>query len=577
MISILLTTLIVSNVPDYYLLVSDKANLLNSGNSLAKTLQEAGAAWEANENGIWGWPTAEDKKKDALIVIGGEDFSNVRLLLDSGYTVWGRRKNCSERTCCREPFGYLSYLADDTLPVKPSRASLTFLHGHLDSWHQDRDLKTLIEESIVCTSQTGRYSALSWRYQISIPSWIKQNKFIENWKSSSIEEIMPAPSNFNSFLGAQFTITEGLLRLQPISFYKSLLNAISPKEELLPIGRYCELDGFDMEFAWSWIFGEGIQSDLLNSDTYPEDICLNLKLKANITKPLSRWGLTNRQFYSDSEGLWSFPKSSESEKRVMIVFGADPTETSTEKLIKSIFSSPLGSTFGVWIRQPTYLCPYGKMNAKQSIGAMPCSFTEGYSRFMHHYGVRDVNKAEDGNLESDVFVFLSGSEHMTAEDVLNAATKSNQRNGYYPAGVMPRPHSHPTTVIPWPEESTLQLPGQGFATSDFAVPVMSVYNINIIKIGYVRELTTPLILLEPEYLEFYWHHVLGEQNLLTSDTTNPSDSLQVLFKNPVVNTKRDSELHKSWFVWMSIISIERVCILFSLSLVFLYHWSHRAT
>eukprot|EP01060_Flectonema_neradi_P029366 TRINITY_DN4050_c0_g1_i1.p1 TRINITY_DN4050_c0_g1~~TRINITY_DN4050_c0_g1_i1.p1 ORF type:complete len:675 (+),score=149.20 TRINITY_DN4050_c0_g1_i1:72-2096(+) len=548
----------------------DQRKLLMEGNVMAQTLQNKGVKWDSNENGIWGLPSGgggggegEGGRRDTVVVIGGSDFSTVGLLLDLGYVVWGRRATCGNKDCCREPFGYAAYLADTTFPQKPIRKYITFIHGHLHSWHQRRSFETLLDESLQCTSQTGRYSSLSWTYQISVSSWIEEHDFLGNWKNSSLEQHLPSPSSINSFLGAQFTITEGSLLLRPTSFYKQLLKAVSPDSD-----DRCELNGYDLEFFWGWIFGEGADIDPTQRDLYPAGTCSNFVLKPAITAPHAKWNPHCRMTHShDSEGIWMYPTTG-LDLRIMLVFGSDPTSSSTSKLIESLMSSPLGGHFGFWIRQPNYLCPYGDMNAKQYLGATPCSYTEGYSRFMNHYGIDSVavEGADEKDLQTDVFVFISGEEDdVSWQTILESAKRSVRRGGYYPllgssssSSSFPKRHSHPTVVNPWPKESRLQVPGQGFATADFAVPSKKIYDIDVVKVGYTRELTTPLILLEPEYLKFYWHCIVGESCLLTTDTIDASDCLhELLMSSDSVDSSNLENLHMSWFTWMDFEGFKR--------------------
>ena len=305
---------------------------------------------------------------------------------------------------------------------------------------------------------------------------------------------------------------------------------MSPQKKLLKNKKFCELDAFDLEFTWGYILGEDPNINTTSKTLYPAGTCTGAKKKPRLTKPLLRWPTSGRQFFHDSEGWWMFPSAPKDEIRITVVFGSDPTELMTSNIIESILSTSLGSTFGVWIRQPTYNCPYGSVNVNLFVGGAPCSHTEGYSRFMAHYGLDDVNGADHRDLQSDVFVFVSGLIKISATDILYAALKSRERKGYFPAGKFARPHARPVMVRSWPKESPFKAAGQGFATSDFVVPAKSVYEIDPMNVGYVRELTTPLVILHLKFLEFYWHTIFGEPNQLTIDTVSPSDNIYVLLK-----------------------------------------------
>ena len=495
-----------------------KNDLLDKNDSLAVTMENAGAVWDVNENGIWGSPAGGSWKR-SLIVIGGGNFSTVPWFLGQGYTVWVRRKPCTVPKCCRESLGYTTYLADDSLPEKPRRPFTTFVHGHLESWHQHDRMANLLDDSIQCTLGTGRFSSVSWPYQKTIPIWIESKKFISRWKDSSLQKVLPAPDIWNSYLGAQFTITAELLDSHSHEVYKMMYDATRADET-----KDCEIDSYDFEFAWYWIFGEEPNVNPLSPSLYPAGKCTNTPKLITLWEPLPQWSSFGRKFHYNSEGIWSYPKCSGSCSRVMMVVGADPTLPSAQRLLETLLSAPETRDYGIWLRQPTHQCPYGGVNMVV-IEGQPCAFTEGFTRFMHRYGVDDINAvpSKDRDLKADIFVFLSGLDEVSPWDVVEAAIGSSRRLGYYPVGY---PESYcPAVIVHWPEPSGLNVSVQGFKTNNFAVPSKLIYEIDEQKISYVRELTSCLIVFKPEFFMAYWHFILGPTARLTRKTIRSSDPL----------------------------------------------------
>ena len=512
-----------------------KNDLLDKNDALAMKMENAGAVWDVNENGIWGSPAGGSWKR-SLIVIGGGNFSTVPWFLGQGYTVWVRRKPCTVPKCCRESLGYTTYLADDSLPEKPRRPFTTFVHGHLESWHQPDKFENLLDASVLCSAETGRFSSVSWMYQSTLPIWIADNDFIKKWKASSLQKVLPTPDAWNSYLGAQFTITAELLDSHSHEVYKMMYDATRADET-----KKCEIDSYNFEFAWCWIFGEDANITALSPSLYPAGKCVNAPKKIFVTEQ-SQWSSFGRKFHYNSEGIWSYPKCSGSCSRVMMVVGADPTLPSARKLLETLLSAPETRDYGIWLRQPTYQCPYGGVNIEINSGT-PCSFTEGYSRFMHRYGVDDINAvpSKDRDLKADIFVFLSGLEEELPINVMKAAEASAKRDGYFPVGSNPVGYC-PAVIGRWPEPSGLNVPVQGFETNSFAVPSDSVYNINAKRMGFVREFTTYLIVIRPDFFMAYWHFILGSDAKLTRSTIKMNDPLFPLIN--CVETKSIMQIDK---------------------------------
>ena len=500
-----------------------KNDLLEKNDALAVTMENAGAVWDVNENGIWGSPAGGSWKK-SLIVIGGGNFSTVPWFLGQGYAVWGRRKPCTVHICCREALGYTAYLADDSLPEKPRRPFTTFVHGHLESWHQNDRFDNLLDDSIGCTLETRRYSSVAWPYQVTAPIWVSDKQWVEKWKASSMQKVLPAPDAWNSYLGAQFTITEELLDKHSHEVYKMMYDASVANEEL----KKCEIDSYGFEFAWYWIFGEKPHGNPLSHTHYPAGTCTNIPKRINLMEPLPQWSSFGRKFHYNSEGIWSYPKCSGSCSRVMMVVGADPTLPSARKLLETLLSAPETRDYGIWLRQPTHQCPYGGVNMEVLEG-QPCAFTEGFTRFMHRYGVDDINAvpSKDRDLKADTFVFLSGLDEELPMNVVNAAEASAKRDGYFPVGSNPVGYC-PAVILHWPEPSGLNVPVQGFRTNNFAVPTKFIYYIVPAKISYVRELTNCLFVFKPAFFMAYWHFILGPVAQITKNTTKTNDPLYPL-------------------------------------------------
>eukprot|EP01060_Flectonema_neradi_P032991 TRINITY_DN53_c1_g1_i3.p1 TRINITY_DN53_c1_g1~~TRINITY_DN53_c1_g1_i3.p1 ORF type:complete len:752 (+),score=128.25 TRINITY_DN53_c1_g1_i3:56-2311(+) len=483
------------------------------------------ASFQENENGAWWIPTSG---KDVLIVIGGDDLVLVNQLVLQGYAVWVRKSPCYDSRCCRESLGYSTYLADTSLPPKPKMALTGFINGDTASWHQNGFISDLVEDATNCVSNTGRFASLSWSYQASIPHWIESNNFVGNWQNSRMEAVHPAPPVWNTFLGGQFMVTSELIESRSQYFYDQLLESVVAKEDSTN-SKKCELDAYDLEFAWSWIFGEEANVDPMSKSLYPDGTCTNSpkRVPTQSESQLDWLSSFERSFHFDSDGIWSYPCDDISDtacaNKVMLVIGSDPTIPSSQELLHDLLvvNKNRTASYGIWLRQPTLRCHYEEMG--QTVNPS-CKFTEGYSRFLHHYGVDDINGAENRFLNTDTFVFLSGSKPVTVTEIEEAVEGSRIRNGYFPLGEGVTDYC-PSVQVGWPQPSGLRLPVRGFETDDFAVAAHNVYTIPKNVAGYVREHSTSLVVFKPEYFRAYWHYIFGSPAILTKETVDSQDQL----------------------------------------------------
>eukprot|EP01060_Flectonema_neradi_P032992 TRINITY_DN53_c1_g1_i4.p1 TRINITY_DN53_c1_g1~~TRINITY_DN53_c1_g1_i4.p1 ORF type:complete len:866 (+),score=128.78 TRINITY_DN53_c1_g1_i4:62-2659(+) len=478
-----------------------------------------------NENGAWWVPF---RTRNGLLVIGGDNLDSVSWFVELGFAVWVRMSPCYDPHCCSEALGYSTYLADTSLPLKPKMPVIGFIHGHTTSWYQSDYLNNLLEDARSCVFGTWRFASVSWPYQASIPHWIESNNFVGNWQNSRMEAVHPAPPVWNTFLGGQFMVTSELIESRSQYFYDQLLESVVAKEDSTN-SKKCELDAYDLEFAWSWIFGEEANVDPMSKSLYPDGTCTNSPKRVRVQSESQLDWLSSfeRSFHFDSDGIWSYPCDDISDtacaNKVMLVIGSDPTIPSSQELLHDLLvvNKNRTASYGIWLRQPTLRCHYEEMG--QTVNPS-CKFTEGYSRFLHHYGVDDINGAENRFLNTDTFVFLSGSKPVTVTEIEEAVEGSRIRNGYFPLGEGVTDYC-PSVQVGWPQPSGLRLPVRGFETDDFAVAAHNVYTIPKNVAGYVREHSTSLVVFKPEYFRAYWHYIFGSPAILTKETVDSQDQL----------------------------------------------------
>eukprot|EP01061_Rhynchopus_euleeides_P006714 TRINITY_DN15785_c0_g2_i1.p1 TRINITY_DN15785_c0_g2~~TRINITY_DN15785_c0_g2_i1.p1 ORF type:complete len:664 (+),score=151.09 TRINITY_DN15785_c0_g2_i1:48-2039(+) len=442
-----------------------------------------GTQMNGNAYGVWAW------KKDAihlgkqLIVIAAEKprRQTLTLLLNQGFVVWKRRFHCPGD--CREGISYLAYLADDTSPAKPMPPTVTFIHGHMMSWHQQDSLMDTIQDGIDCSSKTKSYVPLGHHgMPNSNKVWGRESRFVLAYIEAMGEFGIPKGMNFTNFCCAQFVVTRDLIQRNSRTYYKTFFEK---KVEL-------RINSFMTEYAFGWMFGD---PEVRNATRGPPDVCAK---KHAIVAPFVN---TSRS------GQWTNPAV---RPRVTFVLGErDRSDAVSNAVVHSLMKFAPADT-SVWMRHKCFWC------GAQWRGQHCCGFTKGYLSFINTF------KNDAIRPESDFYVFLKGSEPFTQQQVDGIMRKvdcAEKTQRYTPLHTEWHLKTNKELGYHWLTNLTERSyatnePLRAFNGSEFVVPHNVLVNAGFDALQSTFELFTiecGVRRTKPQLLDHYWHWLMGEK------------------------------------------------------------------
>ena len=163
----------------------------------------------------------------------------------------------------------LQFIIDyyDALPLRT-----VFIHGHRESWHQDRPMDELLAELCFSRPHFPQYVNLNRKiYDDATPDGLMFGVVLAGWRLMEPDLGSIPDDGFVELCCAQFVVHRERIRRRPRSFYRRLLDAHIARSEgdlhnetLSFNGRKWEgrrgmahnLVGYMLERTWHYIFGE---------------------------------------------------------------------------------------------------------------------------------------------------------------------------------------------------------------------------------------------------------------------------------------------------------------------------------
>jgi hypothetical protein len=164
---------------------------------------------------------------------------------------------------------YLKYIIDNYY-ILPDKT--LFLHGHLNSPHQDFNSKFIVENVNWEFSDFFSVNKRDWYQEVSSKNQISKGSF-DIWLKTYwylFEEYLLFPSDGLFFYsGAQFVVDKSLILQYPINFYEKLYNWVLTENINIPPQTSDEISSRIFEYVWHYIFTKNpIENKRINNEIF---------------------------------------------------------------------------------------------------------------------------------------------------------------------------------------------------------------------------------------------------------------------------------------------------------------------
>lgn len=165
------------------------------------------------------------------------------------------RKICKNKG--QEVPAFLKYIIDE-YPNFHSR--ILFVHGHLDSPHQDYPIDYIINNLNWKLSNFFSINKRSWYQEVSEDNHIEKDGY--EWLKNNwciFQNRLSLPKSLKFYSGAQFVVSSKCILSHPLSFYKNLFVWVqSTSIETYIVSRI-------FEYTWHYIFTNNPTEKVLHS------------------------------------------------------------------------------------------------------------------------------------------------------------------------------------------------------------------------------------------------------------------------------------------------------------------------
>eukprot|EP01061_Rhynchopus_euleeides_P034626 TRINITY_DN58485_c0_g1_i1.p1 TRINITY_DN58485_c0_g1~~TRINITY_DN58485_c0_g1_i1.p1 ORF type:complete len:848 (+),score=298.43 TRINITY_DN58485_c0_g1_i1:87-2630(+) len=262
--------------------------------------QNAAGYWTVNPDGKF-------SAKNILVVIGGASDDCSHMLVEAGFTVWKSRVSCGKGGRCRENWGYIKYLRDET-PGKPKNNVVVFLHGHWESQrHQRESLLDLIINAADCAEKTNKFSSIT--KIVNFRAGRHAQGVISTFNSvfGEFRKIPASESDVsNHFCCAQFALSRSLIESNPPALYRKM-------DEFHEDAR-CH--GIYYELIWHFFFKEPVSVDISDDTCEPP-------LRDFYMEPFRKSFGASVKVTTNRFGVWTEQATDPRKKNVLVVTGLD--------------------------------------------------------------------------------------------------------------------------------------------------------------------------------------------------------------------------------------------------------------